>query len=130
MILYQNEVITMSKTDPDPTAITFIIATDYTDKKCSKVCDHVRKFLMETMTTVVESTELNDFEIIARDQSGFKKKLMEKNIPLLGFLVLPDVETGPCLDDYYVVDYEDGSRQLYIILPPTYEERQHDMAYR
>lgn len=129
-ILYQNKVITMTETEPKATAITFIVATDYTDKNCDKVCVAVRKFLMETMETVVETTDLKDFEIITRDGPDFKKHLMERNIPQLGFLALPDVETGPCLDDYYIVDYDDGSRQLYIILPPTYEERQQDIAYR
>jgi len=118
----------MSRKTPYPVAITFIVNKDYS--KCKDT--HPEKYIEQTTTikTIVEKAKLTELEVISRDKKGFRQKLIDLDLPLIGYIDIPSYSTGPCIDEYYIVEYSDGAKQLYIMLPPKYEEKHPDMAYQ
>jgi len=106
--------------DRTPSRIIFVLDTDYTDRECS-VPDVYRGQMLMAIEQVMEYASLEKFDVIASDDPQYLQHLKEMNIPELWMHDALNGEVGT-YSDYYIMEYNDGSRKLYVMKPPTDEE--------
>jgi len=107
-----------------PLHLTFIMNED----PCKKgtMPELRRHAILTAMKEAVDAFQLTEYNIITRSSRNFRRDIMYKNIPDLW---LHDArgtsEMGP-FENYYVLDFDDESRIMFLLIPPEYDDMQMD----
>ena len=108
-----------------PVDMTFILAQDPSDKN-NNMNGLSRHAVLTAMKKAMDFCGLTKYESLTHTDKNFHEELLKLNIPEVWMHdVKSDSWIGHC-DNYYMVNFDDNSRIMFILIPPAYDEIQGD----
>ena len=111
------------------TNITFLFPTDYTDPKKSSRPFIENADMMGLMTKILKDLDIDKYDIIATDSENYSDKLKEKNIPDLWLYDPSNSDVCP-MEDSFIVDFDDGLRKMFLIIPQDFLTNDEDIMFQ
>ena len=108
-----------------PIDITFILNHDPSDKSI-QVPNLYRHAVMTAMTEALNAVGLENYELITQTDPNFHEDMLRLKLPEAW---LHDTGGNSMLapfENYYIVNFNNGSRIIFILLPPQYNDLQPD----
>lgn len=111
-----------------PVGITFVFETDYTGN--ADADDDKRVKALEGMKLALDYAGLEDFDLIALDEKNYIERMRVKNIPEYWLHDIDQDTVIPLVFDFYVIDFNDGTRKIVGFINLEQEGEQTGMMYR
>jgi len=110
-----------------PVGITFVLQSDYAAELVKVPKERCIRMLL-AMKEALDYVQLKEYDVITLDSKEYYEKMKEKGIPEMWFHDSGINHISPHLD-YYVVEFNDGSRKTIAMFPPEYEDEQPDPMF-